>query len=368
LTRRSQRAILKSDLPKVNATGGPVKERAVHLEGARENMHTNVTSSLTIALLLAAGGVSPAPAAVEGQPQQQSPFDPEKLPDVVARVNGEELSKVDLLKRARALQARNRGAGEDQQFYRVVLDQMVGTRLLFSESESHGLLATDAEVDAQLANLRGRFPDEPAFHKALNDQGFSVEGLKREVRENLSIQKLIEKEIVSQIRISDEAQQQFYEENRGRMRQPERIRVSHILLRVEKGDSPEVKAEKLKKAESLRTRIQSGEDFAKVAGESSEDPGSKAKGGELPWISPGDTVPPFEKAAFGLEAGGLSGVVESQYGFHLIKLHEKQAASTIPFESAKTRIIEFLTQREVQQRIEDRVNQLRGKAKVEILI
>jgi peptidyl-prolyl cis-trans isomerase C len=310
----------------------------------------------------------PQPSQPQAPAQEQTAVDPEKFPDVVARVNGEEVKKSDLLMRAKAIRARTPGVAESQQFYRELLNQMVGAKLLVSESQTQGLGASDAEVDAQFTALKGRFPDEASFTQALGAEGLNAETLKRDMKQNLTIQKLVEKEIAGQISITEEAQRKFYQENLDRLQQPERVRVSHILVQVGEGDSAEAKADKRKKADSLLVRIKTGEDFAKLAGESSDDPGSKSKGGELPWVSAGDTVPAFEKAAFALEPGGLSEVVESDYGFHIIKLHEKKAASTVPFETVKGEITQFLTQREIQERLEQRVEQLRATAKVEILI
>jgi peptidyl-prolyl cis-trans isomerase C len=116
-------------------------------------------------------------------------------------------------------------------------------------------------------------------------------------------------------------------------------------------------------------RLKAGEDFAKLAQENSEDPGSQPRGGDLGWMARGQTPPPFEQAAFALKKpNDISPVVESPFGYHIIQLLERQPAAEIPYEQVKDRLGMMLKQQQAQQQIEARVKELRSKAKVEIYI
>ncbi|HVP27812.1 MAG TPA: peptidylprolyl isomerase [Myxococcota bacterium] len=138
---------------------------------------------------------------------------------------------------------------------------------------------------------------------------------------------------------SDEPRvKKFYDDNPQRFHTPERVRARHVLLRVPKDATPEQTAAIEKRMADVRARLEKGEDFAKVAAETSEDPGSKDRGGDLGFFGRGQMVPAFEAAAFALEPGGLSPVVRTDFGFHVIRVEEKAPASDRSYEDAKREI------------------------------
>lgn len=142
----------------------------------------------------------------------------------------------------------------------------------------------------------------------------------------------------------------FYDENLDRYQQPERVRARHVLVRVEPGASEaEVEAAR-QKAESLRQRIANGEDFAAVAREASDDPGSAAQGGDLDFFARGQMVPPFEQAAFSLPEGELSELVRSDFGFHVIEVMDKSEASEQSFEEVVREIAETVVRGDLARR------------------
>jgi peptidyl-prolyl cis-trans isomerase C len=192
--------------------------------------------------------------------------------------------------------------------------------------------------------------------------------LEANFRRNLTVQKFLEHEVLSKVAVSEEAEREFYQQNLERMKGPQQVRVSHVLIAVEPEAGEDEKAAARKEAEEVRTQVESGADLGALAKEHSDDPGSKEKGGELPWLAPGQAVEPFEKAAFALEPGQVSGVVESPFGFHVIKLHEKKEAGTRPFEEVQGQIASFLKQREAQGKVQALVDKLRAEARVEIFI
>ena len=134
----------------------------------------------------------------------------------------------------------------------------------------------------------------------------------------------------------------FYDQHPERYKQPERIRARHLLLRVAPDASEEQVAEIRGRAEAALARIRGGEDFAAVAGEVSEDPGSKAQGGDLGFFSRGQMVPGFEAAAFALEPGQVSEIVKTDFGFHVIRLEERKPAEERSFDDAAREIAEEL--------------------------
>ena len=146
------------------------------------------------------------------------------------------------------------------------------------------------------------------------------------------------------------------------------FRVAHILIQVPTDATPDVKEAARKKASALRSMIEVGQDFGDLARRNSGDPGSKDNGGELPWMSKGETVPPFEAAAMALEIGEMSDVVETQFGFHILKLLELRGGDLIPYEQVQGRIEEYLKQLGLQKRLETEVETLRTQGTVEVFI
>ncbi|MFQ5382846.1 MAG: peptidylprolyl isomerase [Dehalococcoidia bacterium] len=310
-------------------------------------------------------GQTDAPAQ---PPVEQKTVDPESFPEVVARVGATEITKVDVIERAKAVRARMKTDISTVDFYRKVLDEMIGAELLHQAALSKGYAASETEVSGQLDAVRSRFPNEAAFTQELSNQGLSLEKLKVMMAKDMSIDKFIRAEIAPRASVSEAEKKKFYEENSEKMKRPEQARVSHILVKVEPEAPPEARAQAKKKAEDLRRRVEAGEEFAAVARESSDDPGTKAQGGNLSWVSRGQTVPAFEEAAFALKPDEMSGVVETQFGYHIIKLFERKPAESIPYEEAQARIESFLTEQRLQEEVRAEVAALRAKAKVEILI
>jgi peptidyl-prolyl cis-trans isomerase D len=141
-------------------------------------------------------------------------------------------------------------------------------------------------------------------------------------------------QIRQSIQISDQELEQQYKENLQSYQVPNRVHVQHILLFTQ--GKPDAEVEEIKKkADDVLAQVKKGGKFDELAKKYSEDPGTKDKGGDLGWITQGQTVPEFEKTAFSLDKGQVSGIVKTQYGFHIIKVLEKESSHTKPFEEVK---------------------------------
>lgn len=312
-----------------------------------------------------AGAPAPAPAAAPAVEK----VDPAVLPAIVAEYGGGKITKEDLLSeaqyRAQGLAAMGVQVTPDSKaFLSEVLDMMLAARMLLADSAALGLTPADTEVATEFAELKKRFGSEDAYRAALLQQGTTEEALKSDLKENLAIQKLIETQLVPAVKVEDAAIQAFYEENAQRMIEPESFHASHILLRVAAEAEASERAAVRARAEALLAKAKGGTPFADLARESSEDPGSKERGGDLGWVRKGQTVPQFEQAALALDPGTLSGVVESPFGYHLIRLHEKRPERKVPLEEAKPRIQQVLGEEQLRQVIDKRVSGLREKAGV----
>lgn len=320
---------------------------------------------------------STAPAAqsqpATGSATSSGALDPSKLPAVVATVNGKDVSKAELLESARGAQQRIASAGQtappaNSAFYNQVLDRIIGGMLLYQESQAQGTEATDQEAQNELAALEKRVNNPDTFNQLLQKQNMTRDDLQQTLKEDLSIQKYVQEKIVPAVQVSDAEAKAFYDQNADKMKRPERVQVSHILVRVPQDATDAQKAAAKKKAEDLLQQIKSGADFAELAKSNSDDPGSKPRGGDLGWISRGQTVKPFEDAAFALKPQQVSDVVESPFGYHIIKQTAHQDAGAVSFEEAKPRIVDFLKQQKVDQAVQAKVQALMAKAKIQRFI
>jgi peptidyl-prolyl cis-trans isomerase C len=183
-------------------------------------------------------------------------------------------------------------------------------------------------------------------------------------RKDIVINNLVEKEVAGKIVVSEAEAKKFYDENLDKFKQNEAVRASHILCGVDASATPEEKKKAKEKAEALRKRVLAGEDLAAIAKSDSTCP-SSAQGGDLGFFEKGQMVPPFEQAAFALKPGGISEVVETQFGYHIIKQTEKREAATAKFEEVKERLIRYLKGQKVQKGVNDRLVELREKVKIE---
>jgi len=152
------------------------------------------------------------------------------------------------------------------------------------------------------------------------------------------------KDYAKQVTISPKEIETYYQNNLEKFRQPKKVKVRHILIKADQKDS-EASAVAKKKAESIREEALKGKDFIQLAKRHSEDTGTKDQGGDLGFITQGQVVPEFEKAAFSLKPGEISEIVQTPYGFHILKVEEVVEAKTEPLEKAKGQIDALLRNR-----------------------
>jgi peptidyl-prolyl cis-trans isomerase C len=311
----------------------------------------------------------PAPAGQPATPAPAKPV-PAQLPDVVARVNGEDVKKAELEQAIKSMEGR---AGQPvpperrDEIYRGALDQLVVLTLLKQESKSKGVKVDDAEIDQQVQQLKGQFPTPEAFETALKQRGMTLDGLKSEARSEIGVNKLMETAVANVPGPTDAEAKDFYEKNPDKFKQDEQVRASHILVRVAPNADAKTKAHAKAEIDDVLKQLKAGGDFGKLAQQHSQD-GSAAQGGDLGFFPRGQMVPEFEKVAFSLPVGQLSGIVTTQFGYHILKVTEKKPPRTVPFEEAAAQIKQFLEQDKKQKAADAFIETLKKRAKIEVLI
>lgn len=315
---------------------------------------------------------APGSALPDAQASAPAKPMPAQLPALLATVNGEQVERWELENAVRGVEAVHGGAPMPPEqrdgIFRGLLDQIIAYHLIGQEAKTRKMEATDEEVTSKLAEMRGQYPDESAFQKALTGMGVTLDQVQRQTRLGLAVERMIQAEVTSKVAVADADVQAFYQENLERFKQGEAVHASHILVAVVSGADRATKKTARDEALRILQDLKKGADFAKLAREQSQDSGSAPAGGDLGFFPKGQTDPAFESAAFGLKPGGLSNVVESTSGFHIIKLHERRGPRTEPFAEVSGQIKDFLSGQQHAAKLGEFVDRVKAKSKIQIFV
>lgn len=258
-----------------------------------------------------------------------------------------------------------------------LLDRMVVTQLLVSQATPADRTAAQTNITKFLSEARRGLDSDEDFSRHLRSLGLTRAQFTNRVVEQAISEEVIVREVKSKISIPEAAQQKFWETNDAAFRQPELARATHILFTTKDFATnnkltEEARNAKKAKAEAVLERARKGEDFTTLAVTFSEDPAVKENKGEYKFARAKDDprramVPEFEKAAFALATNQISDLVITDYGFHIIKLHELIPARKVPFAEAKERINDFLVQQALEKAMPAYFAKVKKEAGVEIV-
>ena len=252
-----------------------------------------------------------------------------------------------------------------QQFRQHALEQLVREELLDAKIQQAKITITDAELMSQMeaiASAQGVSMED--FLKTMEQHGRNLEQIKEDLRERLARNQFMETQWAGKINVTEQDAREYHQENPEQFKVPEQVRVSHILIKPEQGaDLNEARAKARTRIEGLLKQIKEGADFAELAKANSVCP-SAPKGGDLGFFPRGKTTPAFEKVAFELQVGQLSDIVETEYGFHIIKATDHQDPTNITFEQAKEKIMENLTEERQSEFADEYLKKLKAEAKI----
>lgn len=296
-----------------------------------------------------------------------------QVADAVARVNGELIGRAEFqdvvesnILRYETQSGQAFSDAQRPQLERQVLDGLIMRTILEQEAARLDVSVTEERFEQTFSEFRSQFPNESAYLMALEEQGFTDEEFRAELRRQMVIEQLIRTEVYDQVTVTDDEIVEFYDANPQYFQQPEQVAARHIILTTE--EVPEDQRAALQgELREIRQEIVDGADFGEMAQEHSQGP-SAAAGGDLGTFGRGQMVPAFEEAAFALEVGEISDVIETQFGYHILQVTERIPASTQSLEDARARIEEFLLEDARNQGAQAFVSGLRVDAEVEELI
>jgi peptidyl-prolyl cis-trans isomerase C len=318
------------------------------------------------------------PRPSEGLAEPQAPEEP--ADSVAVIVNGfgvteaelQEIIKPDLEKMAQQGKQLPPAFAQalEKRLRQQAIDKIIVGRLLDEQVKEANIVITEEELASQITKVAAAQKpplslDE--FKTKLAEYGQDFDELKQQFRKRLAYMKVMEAQWAGKINITEEDAKKYYDENPTNFEVKEQVRASHILIKTDTADSEadpnQVKAEAKAKIQGLLEQIKGGADFAELAKANSDCP-SAARGGDLDFFPRGKMVPPFEKAAFELEVGKVSDIVETRFGYHIIKVTDHKDASTTSFEQAKNSLIIQLTQQKQAEIANKYIESLKAAANI----
>ena len=280
--------------------------------------------------------------------------------------------RANLAARGQNIAETRREAAEAQ-----LLDRILVTRLLVTQATAADKANAQTNIAKFLEDTRKMAATDEDFARHLRSLGMTRQQFTNRIVEQAVSEEVINRQVKSTVIVPEADLQKFWETNDVAFKQPELARATHILFATKdlaSGQelSTEDKLKKKARAEGVLDRARKGEDFIMLATTFSEDPGAKETKGEYKFARAKDDprramVPEFEKAAFGLATNQISDLVTTDYGYHIIKLHELISARKVPFAEAKERIKDFLTQQALDKELPKFFAKVKKDASVEIL-
>jgi parvulin-like peptidyl-prolyl isomerase len=252
-----------------------------------------------------------------------------------------------------------------------LLQHMIITKILTQKATADEKAKTMKLVDDNIEQARKTAPSPQAFDAEIKASGMTLDQVRARACEEQLCKRVLQRETTNGIMVSDAAARKFFDDNPDKFEVPEEVRVSHILISTldpltQHPLPSDQKKAKEQLAKELKARAEKGEDFAKLVKQYSDDPGSKDKGGEYKFPRK-QMVPEFEAAAFSLKTNQISEVVETQYGYHIIKLLEKFPPKHEQFAEVAPRIKDYLVEKKAEDSLPAYLDKIKAEAGVKVM-
>ena len=297
----------------------------------------------------------------------------------VATFKGGEVTKSEFDKQLKLLAQQSGGqdipkdSPQYQQAVAQIMPQLVATDIAKAYAKENNITASESDVDAavneelELAkqSVAQQAPDqdpEEAYQQALKENNLTEKKLKKNIEDQLRANDIpllrkVQAKVVGDSKPSEADIKKYYEENKDQYTTPEQRCARHILFSPDQKD----------KAEEVKKKLEDGGDFAKLAKENSQDPGSAEKGGDLGCLGKGETVPPFEKALFSADEGKIVGPVKTEFGYHIIEVTDKKKESVAPLKEVSGEIKTQLAQQQESEEFQKWVEKEQKKRDVKYI-
>ncbi len=252
-----------------------------------------------------------------------------------------------------------------QEVLRKLLDRLVEEKLIDQEVKRIGIKLTGKEVEAAVDEIRQKNNLSPQqFERALAAEGMNLEAFKKQLEKQILRMKMVGLMMKTETKPGEKELREFYQKNVYRYQGSDTYRPAHILFYVPKEASPEDVQAIRKKCQVVLDKIKKGEDFGEMAVLYSEDTSAKDRG-DLGFFKKGELIPAFEREALRLKVGEMSGVVRTDFGFHIIKLLDRKGG-TLSFEEVRAKVESDYSESENEKSYKQVISTLKEKAVIEI--
>jgi peptidyl-prolyl cis-trans isomerase SurA len=249
-----------------------------------------------------------------------------------------------------------------------LLEDLIEDRLLTQTAESAGIAVGEDELSAAIEEVkrRNRILDDEKFKETVLSEGQTWEQFLEEIRKQLKVVKLVNREVRSRVSVDEGEIQDYYQKNKSSFEASrEKVRARHILFSVPDWASDQMDQDTRKKAEEVLAQIKNGMNFIEAAKQYSED-ASKDQGGDLGVLSKGQMITPLDEVIFNLKPGEVSQPIRSSLGYHLVKVEEKMGGEETASEAVKEQIRNLLFQKKVESLYREWMTKLRSEAYIEV--
>ena len=246
------------------------------------------------------------------------------------------------------------------------LDQAIGARLLLERSQQLDVPVTAVDIDAEIAKVIEQVGGEENFKKALAAQNISEDDFRKELEKGARVNKLVEQACTGVEEPTEQDVTDFYEAHKSEYVTEPKVLCQHILVKVEDNSTSDEKSAAFEKILAIKERIAAGGNFAEEAEKNSDCPSGR-EGGSLGWFGPGMMVPEFDKVAFEMKKGEVSGVVTTQFGYHIIYKADEQPGGQQTLVDVHDQIKDLLRHEARGKAVDAFVAELRDKAEIEFI-
>jgi parvulin-like peptidyl-prolyl isomerase len=251
---------------------------------------------------------------------------------------------------------------------REAMNLLIEQALVAQAAEKAGVEADPEAINAAYNELRSVFDSEEAFRMKLEGDGFTPELLRTHLARMLAAQQYLDGIRNEAADVSDTDLERYYEDNQRRLTLPEQVRVRHILITWKPMGKPDDRAFIRESMNPILERARAGEDFAALAREFSDDYATRQSGGDTGFFHRGQMAPAFEEAAFALQPGEISEVVETSFGVHIIKFEERQEEELLALEDVRDQLLDHVRNERAEQAVRAEIDGLADAADIKILI
>jgi len=291
-----------------------------------------------------------------------------------ATVNGERILMSELDREMRNLLnsypilGERKNIAELRQARSNILENLIKQELIIQEGRKLNLVPQDKEVEVEYGKIRQRFQSEEQFQEVLKQQGLTEKKLQDNVKRRMILMKVIDTVVKPTAEpVTDKDISDFYEANKEKYKEPEKVHASHILIKVETNATDQEKYDAEKRINEILQQVKSGSDFAELAKKHSQCP-SASRGGDLGTFGRGQMIKEFEDAAFSTEVGQISNVVLTDFGYHIIKVQEKKPEKIMELSIVSDEIKRILTAEKMNTATEKWLQPLKDKSNIQIMV